>query len=76
MTQNRDAATALVEVDEDVCIGAGNCVFAAPTVFAQREDDGIVMLLQPNPPPDALEAVRKAVRVCPARAIRLKADGA
>lgn len=34
-----------VIIDEDKCVGAGQCVLAAAEVFDQREDDGIVVLL-------------------------------
>jgi ferredoxin len=58
-----------VSIDQASCIGSGHCVFAAPDVFDQREEDGIVMLLQ-NAPDEALApAVEEAARLCPARAI-------
>ena len=34
-----------VAVDQDKCCGAGKCVLLAPEVFDQREDDGVVVLL-------------------------------
>lgn len=57
-----------VRVVERKCIGAGQCVLAAPAVFDQDED-GIVVLLDATPPEDQHEAVRKAARLCPAVAI-------
>jgi ferredoxin len=57
-----------VRVVERKCIGAGQCVLAAPAVFDQ-DDDGIVVLLDAMPPEDQHEAVRKAARLCPAVAI-------
>ncbi|NUP02660.1 MAG: ferredoxin [Hamadaea sp.] len=60
-----------VTVDEDKCCGAGQCVLIAPEVFDQREDDGIVMLLEPEPAEDRHSAVREAAAVCPAGAIHL-----
>lgn len=57
-----------VRVIERKCIGAGQCVLAAPAVFDQDED-GIVVLLDATPPADQHEAVRKAARLCPAVAI-------
>lgn len=62
----------LVEVDQDVCIGAGNCVGTAPAVFDQRDEDGIVVLLQTTPGAEEHDAVRKAVHLCPTKAIRIK----
>lgn len=38
-------------VDQDKCCGAGACVLSAPEVFDQRDEDGIVTLLTPNPAP-------------------------
>ncbi|GAA2209520.1 ferredoxin [Nonomuraea monospora] len=58
-----------VTVDEDKCCGAGNCVLLAPEVFDQREDDGIVILLDAEPGEDQHAQVREAAAVCPAGAI-------
>ncbi|MDX3179672.1 ferredoxin [Streptomyces sp. ME02-7008A-1] len=60
-----------VTVDEDKCCGAGQCVLIAPEVFDQRDDDGIVVLLEAAPPQDQYTAVREAAAVCPAAAIAL-----
>jgi len=57
-----------VRVVERKCIGAGQCVLAAPAVFDQ-DDDGIVVLLDATPPASEHEAARKAARLCPAVAI-------
>lgn len=61
-----------VVVDEDKCVAAGQCVAAAMDVFDQREDDGIVILLNENPPPELADDVRNAAAVCPALAIRIE----
>lgn len=58
-----------VTVDQDKCCGAGNCVLLAPAVFDQREDDGIVTLLDPEPEPRLHDTVREAADVCPSGAI-------
>lgn len=58
-----------IKVDVEKCIGAGQCVNAAPTVFAQNEDDGMVVLLDETPSADKAAGVRSAIRLCPARAI-------
>lgn len=60
-----------VIVDVDKCCGAGQCVMLAPKVFDQQ-DDGIVILLDPAPPPDLHPCVREAATVCPGRAIRVE----
>jgi ferredoxin len=57
-----------ITIDRDVCIGAGNCVFAAPEVFDQA-GDGLVRLLDPDPPADLEQRVRDAVARCPSGAI-------
>ena len=64
-------ATVKVIVDEDKCCGAGSCVLAAPEVFDQRDEDGIVVLLDAEPAEDQHAAVRDAAAVCPAAAIAL-----
>ncbi|MER5195741.1 MULTISPECIES: ferredoxin [unclassified Streptomyces] len=61
-----------VVVDEEKCVAAGQCVAAAMDVFDQREDDGIVVLLDESPPAELAEDVRNAAAVCPALAIRLE----
>ncbi|MFJ2115269.1 MULTISPECIES: ferredoxin [unclassified Streptomyces] len=60
-----------VEVDEPKCVSAGLCVMSAPEVFDQREDDGVVILLDSEPDADAHDEVREAAGLCPAVAIRL-----
>jgi ferredoxin len=60
-----------VTVDQDKCIGSGQCVLLAPDVFDQRDDDAIVVLLQENPPAALHDDVREAARVCPALAIEV-----
>jgi ferredoxin len=57
-----------LQVNRDVCIGAGLCVLADERVFDQ-DDEGIVMLI--GDPPAHGEGVRKAVRNCPSGALRL-----
>jgi ferredoxin len=61
-----------VVVDEDKCVAAGQCVAAAMEVFDQRDEDGIVVLLNPNPPAELADDVRNAAAVCPALAIRVE----
>jgi ferredoxin len=61
-----------VRVDPHRCIGAGQCVRTAPQVFDQREADGIVVLLDAQPPDELLALVRRAARICPSRSIQLE----
>lgn len=60
-----------VHVDEDKCIGAGQCVLKAPKIFDQRED-GIVILLDATPPAELHDVARKAADLCPAEAITIE----
>ncbi|MGP2440416.1 ferredoxin [Streptomyces sp. JW3] len=60
-----------ISVDEEKCCGAGQCVMIAPEVFDQRDEDGIVILLDAEPPADQYDVVRESADVCPAAAIRL-----
>ncbi|BCK67384.1 ferredoxin [Streptomyces libani subsp. rufus] len=61
-------------VDEVKCCGAGQCVLLAPEVFDQREEDGIVILLDAEPAQEQHAAVREAASVCPAATIHLGED--
>lgn len=56
--------------DRDVCIGAGNCVFAAPELFGQY-DDGTVELLDAGPAAEHHKRARAAVARCPSGALTL-----
>jgi ferredoxin len=61
-----------IHVDEHKCVGAGQCVMTAPQVFDQREEDGVVVLLQDHADSQLEPSVRKAVKLCPAVAIRVE----
>lgn len=60
-----------VSVVQELCCGSGLCVMRAAEVFDQREEDGVVMLLDGVPSPERYDAVRAAAAVCPTSAIRL-----
>ena len=55
-----------VEIDRDVCMGSGSCVFQAPGAFA-LDDDGIALVVDPAAAPEA--SVRTAAARCPSKAI-------
>ena len=59
----------IVEADRDRCIGAGQCVLAAPDLFDQDEVDGLVVLLEPAPGGAQETAARAAAAACPAAVI-------
>ncbi|MFF0296054.1 ferredoxin [Kitasatospora sp. NPDC004614] len=60
-----------VSVDQDRCCGAGQCVRNAPEVFDQREEDGVVVLLDARPPAELRSAVEDAAASCPSGAVRI-----
>lgn len=60
-----------ISIDFDKCCGAGQCVLAAPDVFDQRDEDGIVVLLDADPSEDQYDNVRQAAAVCPAAVIQV-----
>ena len=55
-----------VEIDRDVCMGSGSCVFLAPDAFA-LDDDGIAVVVDPDAAHE--ESVRNAAARCPSKAI-------
>jgi ferredoxin len=61
-----------VAVDQDRCIAAGQCVAAAPDVFDQRDEDGVVVLVKATPDAAEEDYVRQAAAVCPALAIQVQ----
>lgn len=65
-----------VIVDEDKCIGSGQCVLASISVFGQRDEDGLVVLLQEDPPVELHGEVRQAVSRCPAQALEIEMNQA
>lgn len=54
--------------DREVCAGAGQCVRAAPDLFDQ-DDEGLVVLLRADVPPEARERTLTAVDWCPSGAV-------
>ena len=61
-----------IAVDQDKCCGAGQCAMLVPDVFDQREEDGVVVLLDPSPPGELRPEVESAAAMCPAGAIALE----
>ncbi|WP_433710331.1 ferredoxin [Nocardia sp. CA-084685] len=61
-----------VTIDEDKCVACGQCVAVAPDVFDQRDEDGIVILLDAIPPEELAADVREAAAVCPALVITIQ----
>ncbi len=64
--------TLKVNIDKNKCVGSGQCVFLAPIVFGQREEDGIAELLIDEVDESFNENVKSAERNCPASAIEVE----
>ncbi|WP_296560649.1 ferredoxin [Pigmentiphaga sp.] len=60
-----------IAIDTSKCIGAGLCVVASPELFAQRDEDGIVYLINEHPDPRQDDSAREAARQCPTLAITI-----
>lgn len=63
-----------IVVDLEKCVGSGQCVMAAPELFDQRDDDGLVVVLNPRPEGAGEAAAREAAYACPALAIEIIED--
>ncbi|MFI6361348.1 ferredoxin [Nocardia sp. NPDC050630] len=61
-----------VIVDQDKCLANGQCALYAGDVFDQRDEDGVVVLLNEHPAPDRADDVHQAAAACPARAIHIE----
>jgi ferredoxin len=61
-----------VIVDQDKCVSSGQCVLNAREIFDQRDEDGVVVLLNENPPAEQADNARRAAAACPALAIKLE----
>jgi ferredoxin len=55
--------------DESICIGAGMCALTAPELFDQSEEEGTVVVLTADVPPEQEQLARRAVQFCPSGAI-------
>jgi len=61
-----------VTVDQNICASSGNCVMNAPEVFDQRDEDGVVVLLNEHPSAEQSEGARRAAAACPSLAIHIE----
>lgn len=60
-----------VTADLEQCIGSGECVLACSSVFGQ-DDDGTVVILQPEPPTALHAQVHEAIGGCPAAVLSVE----
>jgi ferredoxin len=58
-----------VEIDRDVCMGSGNCVYEAPGAF-DLDDDSVAFVVDVTGAPE--EKVLAAARKCPTHAITVR----
>lgn len=58
-----------VKTDADLCCGSGMCRQAAPTVFGQDVQTGLVQILDATPAEHLHAAVLDAIEACPVMAI-------
>lgn len=64
-----------VMINPTTCIASGTCGRLAPSVFANRDEDGgFVSVLDENPPEIEWAAAREAEKLCPSATIRLQED--
>ncbi|MFI7407141.1 ferredoxin [Streptomyces sp. NPDC049627] len=63
-----------IHIDHDLCIGAGQCALAAPSVFTQ-DDDGFSALIPGREDGGGDPMVREAARACPVSAITVSEAG-
>ncbi|MHA6803973.1 ferredoxin [Salinifilum ghardaiensis] len=61
-----------VSIDEDKCVGAGQCVLTAPEIYDQRDEDGVAFPIVAEPEEHHRAEVEESARVCPAAAIRIE----
>jgi ferredoxin len=61
-----------VTADQDKCVSSGQCALNASEVFDQRDEDGVVVLLNDNPSAEQAERTRNAAAACPALAIHIE----
>jgi ferredoxin len=64
-----------IYADQEKCVAAGQCVLSAGSIFDQRETDGIVVLLDDDPPSQVQASVRRASELCPSGAIMILETG-
>lgn len=54
------------------CIASGICNMTCPQIFEQRDEDGVVHVVNERPSLALLARVRQVVDLCPAQVFRLE----
>jgi ferredoxin len=61
-----------VEIDRDLCMGSGNCVYEAPGVF-DLDEDSVAFVVDPTASPE--DTIVAAANKCPTHAIAVRRGG-
>lgn len=61
-----------IVIDRSRCVGAGQCVIAAPTLFDQGQEDGLVVVLNAAPSEAERAQAKAAEFACPTRSITIE----
>jgi ferredoxin len=61
-----------IKVDELKCCGFGNCVAVAPQVFVLGGQDNLARPVVEDTDPSLRERAERAMRDCPAQAIKIE----
>ena len=64
----------VVEVDLDLCQGHAMCELEVPDYFAVPKH-GTVEILNTEPPDEARPEIKRAVEMCPTRALSIRETG-
>jgi ferredoxin len=64
-----------IDIRAERCIGSGVCALVAPELFDQRDADGVVVLLDPDPEPGQHDNAHEAATRCPAAVIEIRETG-
>lgn len=67
---DRRFGSLLVRIDETLCVGFGDCITGAETVF-ELDDDGVVRFCTTAPERVARDVLETACRACPVDALSL-----
>jgi ferredoxin len=62
-----------IVVDRDLCQGHGVCESEAPDVFSVSKQ-GVLTVIDENPPEELRPMVEQAVTFCPTKALRIEED--